>query len=614
MPKIKFLICFTLLWIMAGCQHSGVENAAAPFAAESPASSDHTASAHLEKNSIPNVRIDSKEDSSRNPELAPEVVMNNPLSSNRASKGTSSAQCLDAAAQGRIDQALELCNVAQQRWEEGKLEEAISSLDSAYFSILEIDSENDAGLNQQKEDVRYLISKRILEIYASRQIAVSGQHNEIPIVLNQYVEHEIKRLTGPERRFFEQSLERAGRFRPYIVAELKKAGLPEELSWLPLIESGYKIRALSPARALGLWQFIPSTGHKFGLSRNYYVDERLDPEKSTQAAIAYLKELHNLFGDWSTVLAAYNCGESRVLSTIRRQKINYLDNFWDLYQSLPRETSRYVPRFLATLHIVNNLEKYAIAPKNISQPVPYEICEINKQLHLKDISRALGVDLKQIKDLNPELRYSVLPPETYQLRIPSDKAQLFVSKVDELKATPRSLPPMFVYHRVKRGDTLSGIAKRYKTSVWAISKANKIGRSNRIIVGHVLKIPGRKSGSPTQVAASGRKSRASSKKQMVYRVKAGDNLWKLANRFGTTTKQIMKANRLSSTRLNVGQRLTIWGGSASSTSKSDVYQVRMGDSPFSIALKHKMPLDRLLALNHLSRKSKIFPGQRLVVE
>ena len=209
----------------------------------------------------------------------------------------------------------------------GKLEEALTSLDSAYYSILEIDLQTNPQLNQQKEDIRYLISKRILEIYASRQIVVNGQHNEIPIILNKYVEKEIKRFTGPERKFFVQSLERSQLYRPFIVAELKKAGLPEDLSWLPLVESGFKIRALSKARALGLWQFIPSTGYKFGLSRNYYIDERLDPEKATGAAIAYLKELHNLFGDWTTALAAYNCGESRVLRTIRKQKMNYLDNF-----------------------------------------------------------------------------------------------------------------------------------------------------------------------------------------------------------------------------------------------------------------------------------------------
>jgi membrane-bound lytic murein transglycosylase D len=120
------------------------------------------------------------------------------------------------------------------------------------------------------------------------------------------------------------------------------------------------VRALSSARALGLWQFIPSTGHKFGLNRSQYVDERMDFVKSTHAAVAYLKELHNIFGDWSTVLAAYNCGENACCGSFATQNVNYLDNFWDLYQRLPRETARYVPRFFATLHIVKNPEKYGL--------------------------------------------------------------------------------------------------------------------------------------------------------------------------------------------------------------------------------------------------------------
>jgi membrane-bound lytic murein transglycosylase D len=141
-----------------------------------------------------------------------------------------------------------------------------------------------------------------------------------------------------------------------ILEKLEAAGLPAELSWLPLIESGFKVKALSRARALGLWQFIPSTGYKFGLKRDQYIDERIDFEKSSDAAIAYLKELHNIFGDWSTVLAAYNCGEGRVLRVIRTQNINYLDDFWDLFGRLPFETARYVPRFLAAAPVAQGIE------------------------------------------------------------------------------------------------------------------------------------------------------------------------------------------------------------------------------------------------------------------
>ncbi len=524
----------------------------------------------------------------------------------------------EICAQDKIDQALELCNYAQQMWEKGKIDDALSNLDSAYSAILDIDSDASPEFHQQKEDIRYLISKRILEIYASRQIVVTGLHNEIPITLNKYVQNEIKRLTGPDRNFFIQSLERAQRYRPFIIAELKKAGLPQDISWLPLIESGFKIRALSPARALGLWQFIPSTGYKFGLSRNYYIDERLDPEKSTRAAISYLKELHNLFGDWTTALAAYNCGEARVLRIIRRQKINYLDNFWDLYQNLPAETARYVPKFLATLYIVKHPDKYNIKITHPMEPIRFRLCNIKKQVRLRDIAREIGVDTRILKELNPELRYALLPPETYPLKVPEDKADLFLSKIDKIKST-YSAPPMYVFHRVRRGQTLSGIARKYRTSVRAISIVNHISRNHRIIAGKVLKIP---AGRRYAVRTANRLKTSCRAGRRTYTVRRGDSLWNIACKFGTTTKNIMALNRLSSTRLKIGQTLYITdAGSCSDASSSgqgsretSTYQVRSGDSPFLIAKKYNMSLHRFLALNHLNKRSKIFPGQKLIVE
>jgi membrane-bound lytic murein transglycosylase D len=512
-------------------------------------------------------------------------------------------------AQVKTDQALELCNLAQEMWEAGRLDEALSFLDDAYSLILEIDCEQFVDFSQQKDDIRFLISKRVLEIYASRQVVVAGSHDEIPITLNDHVKKEIQRLTGPERSFFINSLQRSSRFRPYIVAQLKAAGLPEELSWLPLIESGYQLRALSSARALGLWQFIPSTGHKFGLIRNQFVDERMDPEKSTRAAIAYLKELHNLFGDWTTVLAAYNCGEGRVLRTIRKQRINYLDNFWDLYQSLPRETARYVPRFLATIHIIQNLDAYDISVENPLQPIPYKTFEIQKQVRLTDIAKEIQVDTDDLRALNPELRYDLLPPDTYQLKIPENKAALFLARLDKIQTTYAS-PQLVVHHKIRRGETLSSIATRYRTSVNAIARANNLHTTHRIIAGKVIKIPS--SGTVSQAAAT---PPATSKNQppVRYTVQKGDSLWGIARKFSTTTKQIMARNNLATTTLHVGQTLTITPSQKASSATS-VYYVKSGDSPFLIAKKHKMSLNRLLALNRLSKSCTIFPGQKLIVE
>jgi membrane-bound lytic murein transglycosylase D len=273
-----------------------------------------------------------------------------------------------------------------------------------------------------------------------------------------------------------------------IVDMLKEEDLPQELSWLPLIESGFRVKVLSKSRALGLWQFIPSTGYKFGLNRNRYIDERLDPEKSTQAAIAYLKELHSHFGDWSTALAAYNCRESLVLRVIQNQKINYLDNFWDLYEQLPQETLRYVPKFLATLHIVKNMEKYGLDKVIIDSALKSESMTVTKKIHLKNVAKITGIDKNSLEELNPELRQGIVPGGHYTLKIPEGNKQRLLANIDQiLRLNPAYVE--FIKHRVQSGESLSLIARRYRTSVANIMLANNLHRANYIVTGKTLKIP-----------------------------------------------------------------------------------------------------------------------------
>ena len=506
-----------------------------------------------------------------------------------------------------MDEALEFCQVAQEFWQQGDLDNALEALDQAYSLVLQTNGDDDPKMTQQKEDLRYLIAKRIMEIYASRHIVVNGQHDPIPLVRNTHVEAEIKSLTGPERSFFIASVERSGRYRPQIVEALRQAGLPEELSWLPLIESGFKVDALSSARALGLWQFIASTGYKFGLKRDVYIDERLDPEKATAAAIAYLKELHSLFGDWTTVLAAYNCGEGRVLRTIRTQNVNYLDNFWDLYERLPRETARYVPRFLATLHILKDPEAYGLADIVPDDPLSYETVVVSRQVHLKDIAKAVDVDEEILRQLNPELRYRIVPGEEYALKVPPGTAAPLLASLDELPVTtPKPPQPAVVYHRVRKGETLSSIARRYHTSVSALMKANRLRRSNHIVAGKSIKVPAR--GTAASQPATGTGSTR-------HVVRSGDSLWNLARRYGTTVPKIMAANNLSGHNLRIGQHLVVPTGQAVAAPQSlKTYNVRRGDTPFMIAKRFKMPLESLLRINRLTPRCTIYPGQELKVQ
>jgi membrane-bound lytic murein transglycosylase D len=450
-----------------------------------------------------------------------------------------------------LDSALDFYKTSQEFWSEGNLERALEALDEAYLLVLQVDSGDDPDISQQKEDLRFMVSKRILEIYASRYTAVNGNHKAIPLIMNEHVQKEIKLFQNRERKFFIESYKRSGKYREKIVKELRDAGLPVELSWLPLIESGFKVRALSRARALGLWQFIPSTGYKFGLNRNTWIDERLDPEKATLAAIDYLKELHQIFGDWTSVLAAYNCGESAVLKVIRQQKINYLDNFWDLYTMLPRETARYVPRFLATLHILHDPAQYGFTLDELDTPVPYETAMIEKPVQLKVLADKMGISHGDLVDLNPELRHKATPPAQYSLKVPEGQKQTFLAVLDTV---PKWKPPQstYVYHRVRKGQTLSLIAMKYRTSVRSIVRVNNLRRKHFIRVGQKLKIPLRRGVTRTKVV---------SKEELPtggkYRVRKGDSLWLIAKRFNTNTKTLKKINNLRTTRLYVGQILHI---------------------------------------------------------
>jgi membrane-bound lytic murein transglycosylase D len=514
--------------------------------------------------------------------------------------------------QSVLDEALDFCQLSQVFWQKGEFENAIEALDQAYSLIIGINNSEAPEVIQQKEDLRFMISKRILEIYASRNIVVSGNHNAIPMLINKHIQAEIDRFTtGGERKFFIESYQRSGKFRQFIVKALKEAGLPTELSWLPLIESGFKVDAMSRARALGLWQFISSTGYKFGLKRDKYIDERLDPIKSTNAAIEYLKELHKIFGDWTTVLAAYNCGEGQVLRVIRTQNINYLDNFWDLYERLPSETARYVPRFMATLHIVNNPEKYGLTDIPVEKPLLFETVTIAKQIHLKNVAKEIGVDEKTLKELNPELRYKILPQDKYPLRVPPGKGKILLARLDRI---PVSHPPRraYVYHRIRPGESLSTIAARYHTSIGSIARANNIRRRSLIVAGKTLKIPRRGYTVYTPTKSSSSTHRHASR----HVVKSGDSLWIIAKRYGTTTKKIQEENNLTSTNLSIGQILKIPGSQDEKPVIDDLsrYTVKRGDSPFQIAQRHKMTLERFLRINQLTPRSKIYPGQQLLVE
>lgn len=505
----------------------------------------------------------------------------------------------------KLEEAEDNFSDAQFAWERGDMDTALEALDQAYRLILEIQLPPDSPLNQDKYNLRLLIAQRIQEIHASLRTAIHNNHKSIPLEENKHVLAEIKSFQTIERKDFEASYKRSGRYREMIFEELKKEGLPEQLAWMPMIESWFKVNAYSRARALGLWQFISSTGLRFGLKRDQWIDERMDPIKATRAAAKYLNELHSLFGDWTTALAGYNCGEFRVQRVIRAQRINYLDNFWDLYVMLPRETARFVPRFVATLLIINDPEKYGFTLPQPDPPLRYDMVSINRAVSLASLAKALSLKEEDLTSLNPELRYKSTPENEYSLRVPEGYGAKTLSSISSVA---KYVPPeaSYVTHYVRRGETVSGIAERYRTTISAIGRLNGLRRNYLIRPGQRLKVPSRGGGS----SASTSRELVQEGEKFVYVVKRGDSLYLIANSFSTTVNKLKKDNNLTSNLLRVGQKLTL---QSARPGNSVLYTVKSGDIPVNIAKQYGMNLDVFLRINRLSRRSKIYPGQKLWV-
>ncbi|MEJ2236650.1 MAG: LysM peptidoglycan-binding domain-containing protein [Syntrophobacterales bacterium] len=420
----------------------------------------------------------------------------------------------------------------EERTANGESRAGVDSGEEPYSDQKRVDD----ALYYYQEALEYRSSgdpdRAIQSLDHSYQVICSIQNEDDP---------EIKRFQTKERSFFIQSYRLSGRYRPYIVEQMRKAGIPENLSWLPLIESGFKTKALSKARALGLWQFIASTAYRYDLSRDRWVDERMNPERSTQAAIAYLKVLHGLFGDWITALAAYNCGEGNVLRVIRQQHVNYLDDFWDLYPRLPLETARYVPRFLAALHIIKDPEKYGFYDLELDQPLMSDQVQVSRQMRLKDIDRVLNLPAKTLEELNPSLRYKATPNYPFTLKLPPGTSTTFVAKLE--------------IHRVRYGETHSAIALKYRVSVRRIVHANNLRSASRIRAGQRLKIPLRGHIVAAKSTPSLRVGSA-----VHYQVKRGDSLWLIAQRFKTTVTEIKTLNDMQSDLLHTGQVILVQAG------------------------------------------------------
>lgn len=305
----------------------------------------------------------------------------------------------------------------------------------------------------------------------------------IPVVENDRVRYFVDYFSGKKRGFFEIALARSGRYIPMMATILQGEGLPEDLVYLSLIESGFSPQAFSKAKAVGPWQFIRSTGLRYGLKINSWVDERRDPIKSTRAAAAYLKDLHLQFGEWFLAAAAYNAGERKVEKAINRSQT---DDFWRLSQKtyLKKETRNYVPKFIAAALIASMPEKYGFGDIAYESPIEYNEATIERPMRLEQIAKLARTTVKVLKELNPALLRNITPPnkDGFSLRLPAGSVNTFAQDYGLL---PESAKPKVITHKVKKGETLLAIAKHYGQRVTQLMDLNGL-RSRQIRVGQDL--------------------------------------------------------------------------------------------------------------------------------
>jgi membrane-bound lytic murein transglycosylase D len=420
------------------------------------------------------------------------------------------------------------------------------------------------------------------------------------------VQQELRWLTR-HPTYLENMSSRLGRYLAYIQSQVAARGLPSELALLPIVESALDPYAFSHGGAAGLWQFIPSTARRFGLDRNWWYEGRRDPVAATDAALDYLQQLHARFDDWYLALAGYNAGEGNVMRAQRHAPSGA--DFFDL--DLPRETSAYVPRLLALAEVVANPGAYGISLPSLTPDIPFSIVDTGSQMDLSVVSRVTGIDMDTLYLWNPALnQWSTPPGGPYRLILPRETAEEAASRIARVPASERV---QWLRVTVKQGDTLSGLASRYRTDMTSLKQANNL-RTSRITAGDSLLIP-KSPGALSNVVLSRGNGET-------YVVRSGDSLWTISREHNVSVNQLMRTNRVGpKDYLRVGQKLTLPAGatpvSMTGARKAQIrkvhYGVRRGDSLARIAARFNVRVKDIISWNHLDVSDYLQPGQKLLL-
>jgi membrane-bound lytic murein transglycosylase D len=463
----------------------------------------------------------------------------------------------------------------------------------------------------------------------------------LPDVQHHAVDREVEHYRSrPD--FLDRTFKRGARYLHYIVGELEKRNLPLELALLPVVESAFNPVAYSRSRAAGLWQFIPSSGKHYGLEQNWWIDERRDVIEATSAALTYLQYLNEYFaGDWFLAIAAYNGGEGTVSSAVRRNAARGRPtDLWSL--DLRAETRDYVPKLLAISRIVRDPGAYGLQFAAIPNQPFFEVVDPGRQVHLGDAADVAGITRDDMFALNPGYNRMTTPPHgPHRLLLPVPNAEQFrQAMLDQtlLEQQGKVLvvavePPPEVRHRVRRGDTLSTIARKYGVPMASLRVANDLNGSV-IHPGQSLMVPQGDGGATATVAALAaprediapqlperqqQRAAASAPRARVHVVKSGDTLWGVARRYGITVPSLASVNGLSSQAgLVPGARLEIPGSRGGSQSATDqasrmTYKVRRGDTLSEIADRYNVSVRQLMSWNRMRQASSLRTGQRLVL-
>lgn len=406
---------------------------------------------------------------------------------------------------------------------------------------------------------------------------IKEMETEMPFELNERIFSFINYFVVRNRDYTRMVMEREATYFPLFEKVLAENHMPTDIKYLAIIESGLNPRAKSRVGAMGLWQFMPATGRMYNLQANFDIDDRMDPELSTDAAAKYLKSLYSMFGNWELALAAYNCGPGNVRKAIRRS--GGKKTFWGVYDYLPRETRSYVPQFQAMMYILRNTHEHNLFLEEPTYAMSYEKIKFNQELDLEQLAKITGICVEDLEQLNPSIKNRLIPSshKHIALNVPKAKAALIAENYQTFKEnisltdervialrTAKLIDPAsilnqssgtMITYKVKSGDVLGSIAQRYGTSVTNIKNWNNLN-SNTIKVGQSLQIYANKTN--VSAPASTDLIATNDNGSKVYTVQPGDSLWLISKKLsGITIDEIKKLNNLNSNQIKPGQQLII---------------------------------------------------------